>query len=185
MCAGFCEQIRGMEKELFDRSVQQTRFPAGAALYWSEGILSPMLHDAMMMTGSCLQVDWLKALRVTRALRPLRYLSHSGTLRKLLLAVRNSVRPVGEVLVLALFIYFIFGIMGMTFFMGLFYACNDFRCRFCLFPPEVFVSAWKARIHALGCTPTQTLILWYLVFGHALSAISTILSIVLALYSEW
>jgi len=73
-------------------------------------------------------VDGVKALRVLRVLRPLRSLRILNKIEKLqlmIMAISNSIADIFNVLFIWLFIYLLFGIIGMTLFQGRFHRCSD------------------------------------------------------------
>jgi len=70
-------------------------------------------------------VAFLKVLRLGRALRPLRMINQNPGMKIVIVSLVKSLEPVFSVVVLTLAIFLIFGILGLTFFMGLFWSCND------------------------------------------------------------
>ncbi|KNC50163.1 voltage-dependent T-type calcium channel subunit alpha-1I [Thecamonas trahens ATCC 50062] len=67
----------------------------------------------------------LRGLRGFRALRPLRLVIRSAKLRLVVTALSNAVPSMLQIVVITLVFWLMFGIMGVTLFKGLFYACND------------------------------------------------------------
>jgi hypothetical protein len=67
----------------------------------------------------------LKVLRVFRAFRPLRVLGKDKDLQKILRALMMALPAVVNVIFMAICLYFVLGIMGVSLMMGLFYRCND------------------------------------------------------------
>ena len=60
-----------------------------------------------------------------RILRPLRMISRNKNLKIAVLALFNSIPGVTNVLIIAVFFMFLFGILGVTFMKGGFYSCDD------------------------------------------------------------
>ena len=72
-------------------------------------------------------ISWVRALRTMRVLRPLRaVISRVPELRVVVDALlRASLPGLGNVLLVALLFWLIFGILGMQLFMGAFSRCSD------------------------------------------------------------
>ena len=70
-------------------------------------------------------ISWVRALRTMRVLRPLRVISHVPELRVVVNALLRSLPGLGNVLLVALLFWLIFGILGMQLFMGAFSRCSD------------------------------------------------------------
>eukprot|EP01028_Stygiella_incarcerata_P003241 TRINITY_DN16303_c0_g1_i1.p1 TRINITY_DN16303_c0_g1~~TRINITY_DN16303_c0_g1_i1.p1 ORF type:complete len:988 (+),score=249.52 TRINITY_DN16303_c0_g1_i1:350-3313(+) len=66
-----------------------------------------------------------RALRVLRALRPLRVLSRNEGMRMIVDSIIRSMPAIFYVVVLSVFIFLIFSIIGVGLFSGKFYFCND------------------------------------------------------------
>ncbi|CAK9013399.1 Muscle calcium channel subunit alpha-1 (MDL-alpha-1) [Durusdinium trenchii] len=66
-----------------------------------------------------------RMLRIGRILRPLRMINRNDGLRVIVDALLRALRPVSYTLMLLAVYFFGFGIIGMEFFMGLFWRCND------------------------------------------------------------
>jgi hypothetical protein len=70
-------------------------------------------------------ISWVRALRTMRVLRPLRVISRVPELRVVVDALLRSLPGLGNVLLVALLFWLIFGILGMQLFMGSFSRCSD------------------------------------------------------------
>ena len=70
-------------------------------------------------------ISWVRALRTMRVLRPLRIISRVPELRVVVDALLRSLPGLGNVLLVALLFWLIFGILGMQLFMGAFSRCSD------------------------------------------------------------
>ena len=70
-------------------------------------------------------ISWVRALRTMRVLRPLRVISRVPELRVVVDALLRSLPGLGNVLLVALLFWLIFGILGMQLFMGAFSRCSD------------------------------------------------------------
>ncbi len=70
-------------------------------------------------------ISWVRALRTMRVLRPLRVISRVPELRVVVNALLRSLPGLGNVLLVALLFWLIFGILGMQLFMGAFSRCSD------------------------------------------------------------
>jgi hypothetical protein len=98
--------------------------------YWN-------LLDAFVVTASLLDLitrmsglnmqslEALKALRSLRALRPLRMISRNEGMRLVTNALLASLPSMTNVLLVCSLFILIFGIMGVGFFKGKFYHCQD------------------------------------------------------------
>jgi hypothetical protein len=71
------------------------------------------------------QFKFVKSFRVIRALRPLRMIRRLSGMRVVLTAIFRSLTKIVNVMVLNLFFYAIFGIIGIQLFAGLFHQCED------------------------------------------------------------
>ena len=72
-----------------------------------------------------LNLGWVRALRTLRALRPLRAISRIPELKVVVNALIASFPGMGNVLIICLVFWLIFGILGMNLFMGKFHYCTD------------------------------------------------------------
>ena len=81
-------------------------------------IISASLTDSVDLSS-------LRALRALRALRPLRMVSRNEGMKKVVTSVMRSLPAVGNVILISLLFYLIFGILGVIFFKGSFYSCTD------------------------------------------------------------
>ena len=70
-------------------------------------------------------LEWVRALRTMRVLRPLRVISRVPELKVVVNALMNSLPGLGNVLMVSLLFWIIFGILGMQLFMGAFSRCSD------------------------------------------------------------
>ena len=70
-------------------------------------------------------LSWVRALRTMRVLRPLRVISRIPELKVVVNALFRSLPGLGNVLLVALLFWLIFGILGMQLFMGAFARCSD------------------------------------------------------------
>ena len=66
-----------------------------------------------------------RMLRIGRILRPLRMINRNEGLKVIVDALLRAAVPVTYTLVLLLAYFFSFGVLGMEFFLGAFYRCND------------------------------------------------------------
>lgn len=65
----------------------------------------------------------LKALRVFKGLRPLRVISKDEGLKLIVSALLNSIPALGNVLMVSSLFLFLFAIIGLNLFSGMFYSC--------------------------------------------------------------
>lgn len=79
--------------------------------------------DSSVSSGP--NLSFLSALRALRALRPLRMVSRNEGLKTVVTSVMRSMPAVGNVILISLLFYLIFGILGVIFFKGAFYTCTD------------------------------------------------------------
>ena len=70
-------------------------------------------------------LGWVRSLRTMRVLRPLRVISRVPELKVVVNALFNSLPGMGNVLMVSLLFWLIFGILGMQLFMGAFARCSD------------------------------------------------------------
>lgn len=66
----------------------------------------------------------IKSLRILRILRPLRMISKNRGLKIAVLSLFNSIPGTLNVLLILLFMFLLFGILGVTFFKGKLFSCN-------------------------------------------------------------
>ena len=91
-------------------------------------VVAASMTDLMFMisgTSSGGALKSLKALRVLRALRPLRVIGRNEGLRLVVNALLSSIPAMTNVLMVCLLFLMIFAIMGINFFKGQFYKCED------------------------------------------------------------
>ena len=81
------------------------------------GLVGKILSGAKM--------EWVRALRTMRVLRPLRVISRVPELKVVVNALLNSIPGLGNVFLVSLLFWVIFGILGMQLFMGAFARCSD------------------------------------------------------------
>uniref|UniRef100_A0A7S1IVH8 Ion transport domain-containing protein n=1 Tax=Eutreptiella gymnastica TaxID=73025 RepID=A0A7S1IVH8_9EUGL len=65
----------------------------------------------------------LQLLKMIRVLRPLRFINRSPGLKLVVDALISSIPPLGNVMLISMFFWLIFSILGTQFFMGKFYSC--------------------------------------------------------------
>eukprot|EP00854_Cymbomonas_tetramitiformis_P007283 gene7283-8672_t len=96
--------------------------------YWNQldflivvtSILSLMLGSSGVSGGGN---DFLAALRVFRAVRPLRVISRSRGVRIVIYSLVQSLAAMFHVMIVCFLFFFIFGILGVQLFAGTFYKC--------------------------------------------------------------
>lgn len=84
-----------------------------------------VMVSVLSLALSKLDLEWVRAVRVLRVLRPLRMISRIPELRVVVNALLASFPGLGNVLLVMALNWVIFGILGMSLFMGKFYRCND------------------------------------------------------------
>ena len=70
-------------------------------------------------------LGWVKVIRIFRVLRPLRMINRVPELKTVVNALIASFPGMGNVLIVSFLFWLIFGILGMSLFMGLFRYCSD------------------------------------------------------------
>ena len=75
-----------------------------------------------MISGN---LGWVRSLRTMRVLRPLRVISRVPELKVVVNALFASIPGMGNVFMVSLLFWLIFGILGMQLFMGAFARCDD------------------------------------------------------------
>jgi voltage-dependent calcium channel T type alpha-1G len=89
-------------------------------------VIASLLDLITRLSGMNLQsLQALKALRALRALRPLRIISRNEGMRLVTNALIASLPSMTNVLLVCSLFILIFGIMGVGFFKGQFYHCED------------------------------------------------------------
>lgn len=89
-------------------------------------VFASLLDLAFMISGVDMQsMKALKALRALRALRPLRVISKNEGMRLVVNALLASIPSMTNVLLVCALITLIFAIMGVNFFKGAFFSCNQ------------------------------------------------------------
>jgi len=66
-----------------------------------------------------------RVLRIGRILRPLRMINRNEGLKVIVDALIRAIKPVSYTVILLLCYFFVFGMLGMEFFLGSFWYCND------------------------------------------------------------
>jgi hypothetical protein len=90
------------------------------------------------MALSNLELDAIKILRMLRALRPLRFITHNVAMKLIVKALIESMGGIFNVLIVVAVVFLIFAIMGVNFFAGKFFSCSidpfilhtDIECEF-------------------------------------------------------
>ena len=77
------------------------------------------------IAASQLEISWLKAFRMLRALRPLRMVSRNEGMKIICNALLLSLRTIANVGVVLCFVWFMFALMGVQLFKGKMYHCSD------------------------------------------------------------
>lgn len=94
--------------------------------------------EALPSKSNVRNVRPLRVLRTLRALRPLRLISWNAGMRIVVNALFQSIPPLGDVLMVCVLVYFIFGVVGINLFSGMFYECIDLDSRQPLDPQIYF-----------------------------------------------
>jgi len=84
-------------------------------------IVSSSIFD-MALTN--VEIDAIKILRMLRALRPLRFITHNVAMKLIVKALIESLGGIFNVLIVVGVVYLIFAIMGVNFFAGKFFSCT-------------------------------------------------------------
>eukprot|EP01063_Lacrimia_lanifica_P034752 TRINITY_DN6504_c1_g1_i1.p1 TRINITY_DN6504_c1_g1~~TRINITY_DN6504_c1_g1_i1.p1 ORF type:complete len:2507 (+),score=883.60 TRINITY_DN6504_c1_g1_i1:217-7737(+) len=79
---------------------------------------------ALTLSGSTSVGRVADFFRSMRTLRPLRFINKSVGLKMVATALISSLRPLADITFVTVLIFLIFGIMGVQFFAGMFYACT-------------------------------------------------------------
>jgi hypothetical protein len=77
---------------------------------------------SLMFRGSSLSK--LKALRTVRVLRPLRLIGRNANMKVVINSIIRSVPTIGNVMLISLFFFLLFGIIGVNYFKGTFFYCD-------------------------------------------------------------
>lgn len=88
-------------------------------------VLFGVANSILAFTVTSSELGALRAVRVVRVLRPLRVIKRVPELRLVVTALLRSLPGISSVMIVALFFWFIFGIIGINLFKGALYACND------------------------------------------------------------
>eukprot|EP01052_Picozoa_sp_SAG31_P042038 SAG31_NODE_6550_length_1981_cov_1.388417_2_plen_618_part_01 len=75
--------------------------------------------------GENSDLDWVKTLRVVRALRPLRMIKRVPELKQVVNSLFEAAPTLGNVILLLVMFWMVFGILGINLFKGRFYYCTD------------------------------------------------------------
>ena len=78
-----------------------------------------------ILSVSLKSLNFVRAFRALRALRPLRMVSHNENMRKVISSIFAAIPAVINVMLITLLFYIVFGIIGVIFFKGIMYSCND------------------------------------------------------------
>ena len=70
------------------------------------------------------EIDAIKILRMLRALRPLRFITHNLAMKLIVKALIESMGGIFNVLIVVGVVFLIFAIMGVNFFAGKFFYCT-------------------------------------------------------------
>ena len=70
------------------------------------------------------EIDAIKILRMLRALRPLRFITHNVAMKLIVKALIGSMGGIFNVLIVVAVVFLIFAIMGVNFFAGKFFYCS-------------------------------------------------------------
>ena len=79
----------------------------------------------IQLLGIGANLNFLKAIRTLRALRPLRMVGRSEGLKAVVNSMFKAFPVILNTLVVSLLFYIIFGILGVILFKGTFYYCSD------------------------------------------------------------
>ncbi|KAJ9447858.1 Voltage-dependent calcium channel type D subunit alpha-1 [Diplonema papillatum] len=69
--------------------------------------------------------EQLSIFRMMRTLRPLRFINRSPGLKLVVFALMSSIRPLANIAFVTTLVFVTFGIMGVQFYSGTFYACTN------------------------------------------------------------
>jgi hypothetical protein len=75
------------------------------------------------LSAKGVNLKFIKILRMLRVLRPLRMISRNEGLKVAVLCLINSMPGIGNVMVISLLFFLLFGIFGLTYFKGTFFNC--------------------------------------------------------------
>ena len=78
-----------------------------------------------VLSYSLQSLNFVRAFRALRALRPLRMVSHNENMRKVISSIFAAIPAVFNVMLVTFLFYIVFGIIGVIFFKGIMYTCND------------------------------------------------------------
>jgi hypothetical protein len=84
-------------------------------------IVSSSIFD---MALSDLDIPAIKILRMLRALRPLRFITHNVAMKLIVKALLESLGGIFNVLIVVAVVFLIFAIIGINFFAGKFFYCS-------------------------------------------------------------
>jgi hypothetical protein len=82
------------------------------------------IMDKTSGQGGGANIGWIKNLRVVRALRPLRTINRVPELKQVVNSLFKAAPTLGNVILLLMIFYMIFGILGVNLFKGKFNSCN-------------------------------------------------------------
>ena len=81
------------------------------------------LFMTFLYDGSPKLLGVLRVLRLLRSLRPLRVINRAPGLKLVVETLISSIKPIGNIVVIAFVFFVIFGILGVQLFKGMFYYC--------------------------------------------------------------
>lgn len=76
------------------------------------------------MAFANVEIDAIKILRMLRALRPLRFITHNVAMKLIVKALMESMGGIFNVLIVIGVVFLIFAIMAVNFFSGKFFSCS-------------------------------------------------------------
>jgi len=91
---------------------------------WNQLDFFIVISSLLDMGLSNVDIPAIKILRLLRALRPLRFISHNVALKMIVVALLESVGGIFNVMIVVFVVWLIFAIMGVNNFGGKFFYCN-------------------------------------------------------------
>ena len=91
---------------------------------WNVIDFAIVVFSLISIFASGVDLNFIKALRMVRVLRPLRMISRNEGLKVAVLSIFNAIPGIVNVLVIAGLFFLLFGIFGTTYFKGRFYHCD-------------------------------------------------------------
>mmetsp|Transcript_2591 Transcript_2591/g.3694 ORF Transcript_2591/g.3694 Transcript_2591/m.3694 type:complete len:1759 (-) Transcript_2591:300-5576(-) len=83
-----------------------------------------IISDLDWLAGAQFQGSYLKTLRIIRVLRPLRMISRQPELKRVVNVMIKSFGTMAKVLIIVLLFFLIYGIIGVNYLQGTFFACQ-------------------------------------------------------------